>query len=99
MHTFAVQDQSFTGVVQAGHKEHAVEVPFDPVALWGREATTFAPGRRGIAVRVRIHEIAFASHIVRRSGRHWLLIPPYAEGAAGLQPGGVAEISLGASDR
>ena len=69
-------------------------MPFDPVQVWGSAARTFAPNRRGIAVRGEIQGIAFGSHIVARSGKHWLLLPAAAEQAADLRVGSSAAISL-----
>jgi Domain of unknown function (DUF1905) len=93
-----MQERSFTGVVQAGHKEHAVEVPFNPSELWGRGPERFAPGRRGVVVRGRIHGVEFTSHVVSRSGKHWLLLPPEVERALGVQVGGEASVSLSVSN-
>jgi Domain of unknown function (DUF1905) len=90
-----MQERSFTGVVQAGHKEHAVHVPFNPSEVWGRQPERFAPGRRGVVVRGRIHGVEFISHVVTRSGRHWLLLPPEVESALGVQVGGEVDVSLG----
>lgn len=91
-------ERSFVGVVRTGHKEDAVEVPFDPAAHWGRKAERFAPGRRGVAVCARIARVAFASHVVARSGKHWLLLPPDVAEACGVQPGAEVEVSLGVPD-
>lgn len=89
-----MQERSFTGVVQAGHKEHAVEVPFSPAELWNREPERFGHGRKGVAVRGRLRGFEFESHVVSRSGKHWLLLPPEVEQAAGLRVGEDAEVAL-----
>lgn len=90
-----MQERSFNGVVQAGHKERAVEVPFSPSEVWGREPEQFAPGRKDVAVRGRIHGVEFKSHVVQRSGKHWLLLPPEVEQASGVQAGVEVSVSLG----
>lgn len=84
-HTFPVEEQSFTAVVFAGHKEHAVQVPLSPDALG--KPVHFAPGRRGIPVKACVQGIHFTSHVVSRSGKFWLLLPAEVEHAAGLQVG------------
>ena len=87
-------ERSFAAVVQAGHKERAVEVPFDPAALWALEPESFAPGRKGFGVRARIAGVTFASHVVRRSGKFWLLLPPETEAAAAIGVGDDVQVSL-----
>lgn len=91
-----MQARSFTSVVRAGHKERAVELPFDPAELGATRPERFAPGRSGVPVGGRLEGIAFRSHVVRRSGRHWLLVPPDVEQASGLQVGSEARVSLDA---
>jgi uncharacterized protein DUF1905 len=78
----------FEATVLAGHKEDAVEVPFDPAERWGVAPRALRPGRRGYAVDVAIGRTRFASAIVPRSKRHWLLIPA----SVGVRTGDVVEV-------
>lgn len=66
--------RAFRGVLLAGHKGAAVEVPFDPATEWGIAATTLWKGRRGQRVSAKLNRIAFESAIVARSKRFWLLV-------------------------
>ena len=65
----------FRGVVLPGHKEHAVEVPFDPATRWDVAARQIRPGRRGVAVHAAVNDVAFDSHVVARAKKFWLLLP------------------------
>ncbi len=85
---------AFTATVRSGHKEDAVEVPFDPTAAFGRAPETFAPGRRGVRVRASVDGVAFDGHVVRRSGRHWLLLPSNAKPAVRKEAGDRVEVVL-----
>ena len=69
----------FRGVVLAGHKERAIEVPFDPGARWNLKTLAIRPGRHGYAVRAQINEMSFDSFVVTRSKKFWLLLPAEVE--------------------
>jgi hypothetical protein len=76
---------TFHGAVLSGHKEDAVEVPFDPGTRWDARTISIRPGRRGYPVRARIGSAAwFDSHVVARSRRFWLLLPAAVEAANGI---------------
>ena len=80
----------FQATVLSGHKEDAVLVPFDPAERWGVAPHALRPGRRGHAVDVTIGRTRFASAIVPRSKRHWLLIPA----SAGVRAGDVVKVAV-----
>jgi hypothetical protein len=69
-----VKRERFEGVVLLGHKEAAVEVPFDPETRWSIPAAPLRPGRRGHFVRGNLNGTQFESAIVPRSKRFWLLL-------------------------
>jgi hypothetical protein len=79
--------RSFKATLLSGHKEDALEVPFNPSDEWAISAIQFAPGRRGFAVLARLNEVSFASHVVARSGRFWLLVDLQAARSAGVSAG------------
>jgi hypothetical protein len=79
--------RSFQATILSGHKEDAVELPFDPGVEWSITSGQFAPGRRGFAVQARLNEVSFASHVVARSGRFWLLVDSQVAGLAGVSTG------------
>lgn len=89
--------ERFEGLVLPGHKEDAVEVPFDPAQRWSVKQVRIGPGRRGYPVEARIGGHSFRSHVVVRSGRHWLLLPRSAEQGAGVCAGSRIEVLLRAA--
>jgi hypothetical protein len=84
----------FSGPVLEGHKGCAVEVPFDPKERWGTSPVALRPGRRGHRVSVRIGSHAFASAVVPRSRRWWLLLDPDVLKKAKLSPGDTVSIEI-----
>ena len=78
---------SFGGELQSGHKQDALEVPFDPTQRWGQSAVALWPGRRGYRVHVESGVFAFDSAIVTRSRRHWLLVEKDVRERAGWEHG------------
>ena len=94
-----MKERTFEGPVQAGHKENAVEVPFEPASSWNGEVGSFAPGRRGLAVSYRVGDRLFTSHVVRRSGKHWLLLLPAAlDASPSFAVGRTIEVTIGPAD-
>ena len=82
----------WSGTVFAGHKEDAVEVPFDPRERWSLASRPLRPGRRGWAVDATIGHAKAATAIVARSKRFWLLVPEAVEVAGGFAVGDVVEV-------
>jgi len=80
--------------VLAGHKQHAVEVPFDPAVKWHIAARAIRPGRRGFAVRARVNGVAFESYVVARARKFWLLLPPSVTRDAGIAVGDEIALAL-----
>ncbi len=89
--------QLFAGIICAGHKEAAIEVPFDPHLLWGMVAERIAPGRRGYRVAAVVNDVAFDSFVVARSRRFRLLLDNECLERIGLQLGERADVSLAPS--
>lgn len=89
---------TFRATIHGGHKQDAVEVPFDPADQWGLPAQPLRPGRRGLRVHATLHGEVFATAIVRRSNRFWLLLPEAVERAAGVTAGDLVELGV-APDR
>jgi hypothetical protein len=81
--------------MMSGHKEHALEVPFDPAAEWSAAAITFAPGRRGVPVEARLNGRSFPSHVVARSRRFWLLVDSEVAKLASVGPGDTVSVVIG----
>ncbi len=84
----------FIGLVLSGHKQAAVEVPFDPSIRWSARAVAIGPRRRGHRVQGTFAGVAFQSVVVARSKRFWVLIERAHLDAAGVSLGDSVEISL-----
>ena len=83
-----MKKKRFKAEVLSGHKEDAVEVPFDPVAEWGLPAQPIFKGRRGHVVRGNLNGLAFSEgFIVPRQKRFYLLLDRELEQAAGVSVG------------
>lgn len=88
------QRQVFSAVLQSGHKQDAVEVPFDPAHAWGIAPVVLWRGRRGHRVHVDCSEVSFDSAVVSRSRRHWLLVEDEVRERAGWQVGDTLALAL-----
>lgn len=84
----------FRARVVAGHKQHAVEVPFDPAGRWGIAARPLWPGRRGFPVQGSVQGQALDSAIVARSRRYWLLLPDDLRTILGIGEGEVVSVTI-----
>jgi hypothetical protein len=79
--------KALTGELLSGHKQNALEVPFDPAKEWNIQAQPLWRGRRGFRVKARIKGFAFESSIVPRQRRFFLLIDPVVAELAELVVG------------
>jgi hypothetical protein len=86
--------RSFDATLQPGHKQYAVEVPFDPAQAWALVAQPLWPGRRGYRVRATCDGVDFDSAVVSRSRRFWLLIDDDVRRTAGWREGGNLHVTL-----
>jgi hypothetical protein len=69
-----MKPERFAGEIRSGHKQAAVEVPFDPAQRWHLPASPIRPGRRGWFVEVSLGGAWFGSVVVPRSRRFWLVL-------------------------
>lgn len=76
--------KKFSGELLSGHKQDAVEVPFDPAGEWKLQPKSLWPGRRGFRVKATIKGRAFESAIVARQKRWFLLIDSEVARRAGV---------------
>jgi hypothetical protein len=79
--------KKFKAQVPSGHKEDAVEVPFDPAKEWGIPPEPLWPGRRAISSMPQSMALPFESSSVPRPQKFYLLIDAEAEKAAGVSEG------------
>lgn len=89
-----MSSKTFNGPIVAGHKDDAIEVPFDPTQALGVKLAVIKPGRRGFPVRAMINSIGFDSHIVARSKTFWLVLPMAIERKIGVTEGDEVSVTL-----
>ena len=86
--------KKFKGEVLAGHKESAVEMPFDPAGAWGIDPKPLWRGRKGHGVKGKLNGRAFESVVVPRMKRFWLLVDAELEQNAKVSVGEVVSVSV-----
>jgi hypothetical protein len=86
--------KKFKAELLSGHKESAVEVPFDPEKEWGIPPQKLWSGRHGHPVTARVKGIFFASSIIPREKKFYLLIDAETQRAARIVAGNVIEVSV-----
>ena len=89
-----MKKKKFKAEVLSGHKEDAVEVPFDPAKEWGIPPKPLWRGRRGHFVNATVNGFSFESSIVPRQKKFYLLIDAGAEKAAGVSKGVVVQVAV-----
>jgi len=83
--------KKFKVEVSSGHKEDAVEVPFDRAKEWGLPPK---PLWRGYLVNATVNSFSFESSIVPRQRTFYLLITAEAKKAAGVSEGVVVQVAV-----
>ena len=86
--------RKFKAEVLAGQNVRAVEVPFDPEIEWGVPPQKLGQDKQGHPVIARIKGIFFASNIVPKQEKFYLLIDADSERAAGIAAGDIVEVSV-----
>jgi hypothetical protein len=89
-----MKKKRFKAKLLSGHKESAVEVPFDPAEEWQIDPRPLWRGRRGHSVGVVINGVSFESAIVPRQKKFYLLIDTESAKTAGISSGGLVEVSV-----
>jgi hypothetical protein len=89
-----MKKKRFKAELLSGHKENAVEVPFDPAEEWQIDPQPLWRGRRGYAVDVVINRVSFESAIVPRQKKFYLLIDAETARSAGISSGAFVEVSV-----
>ncbi|HEV7683310.1 MAG TPA: DUF1905 domain-containing protein [Pyrinomonadaceae bacterium] len=86
--------KKFKAELHAGHQEDAVEVPFDPVEVWGIAPGPLWRGRKGHRVLATVNGIKFAGFIVSRQRKSFLLIDEDIKQEAGVAVGDIVSVTL-----
>ena len=66
--------KQFKAELLSGHKDAAVEVPFDPAEVWGIPPKPLWHGRRGHEVHGRLNGLPFESCIVPRQKKYFMIV-------------------------
>ena len=86
--------KQFKAEVLSGHKDNAVEVPFDPTAVWGVAPKPLWRGRRGHEVQGRLNGFAFESCIVPRQKRFFMIIDEDIKKGAKISVGDIVTATV-----
>jgi uncharacterized protein DUF1905 len=86
--------KKFAGELLSGHKQDAVEVPFDPGNQWQLQPQALRPGRRGFRVKATINGWVFDSAIVPRQKRWFLLIGSDVAASAAVSVADIVRVTV-----
>jgi uncharacterized protein DUF1905 len=89
-----MRTKKFKAELLTGHKESAVEVPFNPVEEWQIEPGRLWRGRRGFAVVAKINDISCETSIVPRQKKFYLLVDRESQRAAGISEGDLVTVTV-----
>jgi Domain of unknown function (DUF1905) len=89
-----MKKKKFKAEVLSGHKEDAVEVPFDPAKEWGIPPKPLWRGRRGHFVNATVNGFSFESSIVPRQKKFFMLIDADAKKATNVSEGTVVQVAV-----
>ena len=84
----------FDTVILDGHKDSAIEVPFDPPQKWAIPAGPLWPGRRGHFGRGTLNGVTFESAAMPRARRFYVVVGAELQAAAGVAAGDAVHVSL-----
>jgi hypothetical protein len=90
----SIRKKKFKAEVLGGHKDNAVEVPFDPVTEWKIDPRPLWRGRRGHPVVAKINGVEFESAIVPRQKKLYLLIDTDTGKAARVSAGAMVQVEV-----
>jgi hypothetical protein len=86
--------RTFSGELLAGHKDAALEVPFDPSVAWRAEAKSLWRGRRGYEVKAIVNGVSFESCIVPRQKKFFMLVSADVIKTTGLKIGDTVKAAV-----
>jgi len=86
--------KTFSGELLAGHKDAALEVPFDPSVVWRAEAKSLWTGRRGFEVKATLNGVSFESCIVPRQKKFFMLVSEDVIKETGIEVGDTVKAAV-----
>ena len=89
-----MKKKKFKAAVLSGHKEDAIEVPFDPAKEWKVQPQPLWRGRRGHAVNAIVNGFSFESVIVPRQKKFYLLIDKESGRIARISEGELVSVTV-----
>jgi hypothetical protein len=89
-----MKKKTFKAVLMSGHKDDALEVPFNPTEAWGIDPVPLWRGRRGHNVRGKINGHYFESSIVPRQKKFYLIVDKDIERETSLVDGQIVSVTL-----
>ena len=89
-----MKKKKFKAELQGGHKEDAVEVPFDPAETWGVAPVSLWRGRRGHHVLATLNGVSFETFIVPRQQTFFMLVSEDIKQKARVAAGDLVEITV-----
>jgi hypothetical protein len=89
-----MKKKRFKAQVLDGHKAVAVQVPFDPIEVWGIAAKPLWRGRHGHSVHATVNGFSFETSIVPRQKRLYLLIDAEVARSGGISAGEVVQVAV-----
>ncbi len=89
-----MKKKRFKAEVLSGHKEDAIEVPVDPAQKWCIPPRPLWRRRRGHIVNATVNGFSFASSIVPRQKKFYLLIDAEAARSACVSAGALVQVTV-----
>jgi hypothetical protein len=89
-----MRKRTFTAELLAGHKEDALQLPFDPEEVWQIPPQALWHGRRGHLVEATVNGISFESFVVPRQKKFFLLVDQEVKRLARLATGDEVSASV-----
>ena len=86
--------KAFKAALLGGHKEAAVEVPFDPGQLWNADSKPLWKGRRGFEVNATLNGFHFESCVVPRQKHSFMLVDANVIKSTGVSIGDEVKASI-----
>ena len=87
-----MKKKRFKAELLSGHKESAIEVPFDPALEWNIPPKPLWRGRRGHSVNATVNGFAFETSIVPRQKKFYMLMDAEAAKSARLSEGALVQV-------
>ena len=94
-----MKKKNFKAELQPGHKDDAVQVPFNPADVWGLIPEPLWRGRKGHRVRATLNGFPFETFIVPRQRKFFLMVEPDVKEQARVGVGDVVAVTVTPADR